>query len=78
MCIFYIGGVFVGEVIEKVYVFYGGIFFYSKKVCGCKVFLKYGEIVFLIFEFFWVKIKNFVEFLVLEFLVFILLYIFLG
>lgn len=55
---FHTGGVFSGEVTEKVYAPHEGTVFYSGNMRGRKVLSKYGEIAFLSFDSIKMKVKN--------------------
>jgi len=55
---FHTGGVFAGEVTEKVYAPHAGIIFYSEKPRGRKVNSRYGETAFLTYQRIKLKIVN--------------------
>lgn len=72
---FHTGGVFAGEVTEKVYSPHAGTVFYSVNMRGRKVLSKYGEIAFLTFEPIQIKVKNLNQTSILNFPALSLLYV---
>jgi len=72
---FHTGGVFAGEVTEKVYSPHAGTVFYSVNIRGRKVLSKYGEIAFLTFEPIQIKVKNLKQTSILKFPALTLLYV---